>query len=169
MSLLPRRPAARSRADGLRRSGHGVRVCGLIASPHGRRRRSAKSPSGYVAARTYDYGMTKLPLKLRAMRVLLSVVLAAAALAVLVPRQLGDPALALQDAVANALATRADASARAAKTAPPSPLAVGVAASMVAVTALSDVDGVGAGGVVAVVLATGSGPITPASRPALYA
>ena len=52
--------------------------------------------------------MTNLPLGRPALRVLSSVVLAAAALAVLVPRALGDPELALQGAVANALAARAD-------------------------------------------------------------
>jgi hypothetical protein len=52
--------------------------------------------------------MAILSFRPRAIRVLASVVLAAAALAVVVPRDHGDPALALQDAVADALAARAD-------------------------------------------------------------
>jgi hypothetical protein len=52
--------------------------------------------------------MTKVPFGRRGLRVLASLLVAAAALAVLVPRDVPDPELALQSAVANALATGAD-------------------------------------------------------------
>jgi hypothetical protein len=52
--------------------------------------------------------MTDLPFKRAAMRVLVSVLAAAAVLAVLVPRQLENPERALQSAVAGALAQDTD-------------------------------------------------------------
>jgi hypothetical protein len=52
--------------------------------------------------------MTDLRFRRAAIRILLSVLVAAAALAVLVPRQVAEPEKALQSAVAGALAARAD-------------------------------------------------------------
>jgi hypothetical protein len=54
------------------------------------------------------YGMTDLPFKRAAIRVLVSVLAAAAVLAVLVPRQLENPEGALKKAVAGALAQETD-------------------------------------------------------------
>ena len=70
-------------------------------------RRSVENPFLRRGAPT-RHGMTDLRFRRAAIRILLSVLVAAVALAVLVPRQVAEPEKALQSAVAGALAARAD-------------------------------------------------------------
>ena len=71
-------------------------------------RRSAENPFLRRGSAPTRHGMTDLRFRRAAIRILLSVLVAAAALAVLVPRQVAEPENALQSAVAGALAARAD-------------------------------------------------------------